>query len=248
VTGSTDSGLQGVGRRPFLPDDRRVRLVETDSRLWAPDIPGGVDFCFIDAGHSYECAKNDTEKALSVLKDDGVLLWHDATWKSDGYRVNEYLLGLIDLQYDVKLIKVSDYDFCSLAVLLGNAPRSPDADRDEEVAKLVRLKEDLTTLLPPGAVLILADDDRYWYRLTADRPVLPFLERDGQYWGAPEDDETAIRELERLRRSGASFLAFARPAFWWLEYYSEFHRHLRATYRCVLQNDCLVVFDLRPER
>src|SRR5262249_39827190 len=121
--GSTDSGLQGGGRGRFRRDGRRVRVVETDSRLWAPDIAGGVDFCCIDAGHSYECVKNDTEKALSVLKEDGVVLWHDATWKSDGYRVNEYLLGLIDLQYDVKLIKVSDYDFCSLAVLIGNAPR-----------------------------------------------------------------------------------------------------------------------------
>jgi predicted O-methyltransferase YrrM len=251
VIGSTDAGLQGVGRRRFLPDDPRVRLVETDSRLWAPDIPGGVDFCFIDAGHSYECVKNDTEKAFSVLKNDGVVLWHDATWKDDGYRVNKYLLGLIDLRYDVKLIKVSDYDYCGLAVLLGNAPRSPEAEEAEGQSKLPRLREELTALLPPGHVLILVDEDRYWERLRADRPdrpVLPFLERHGQYWGAPPDDDTAIRELERLRRSGASFLAFAWPAFWWLEYYAEFHRHLRATYRCLVENDRLVVFDLRPDR
>jgi predicted O-methyltransferase YrrM len=248
VVGSTDSGLQGVERRRFLPHDHRVRLVETDSRVWVPDIPGGVDFCFIDAGHSYECVKNDTEKALSVLKDDGVILWHDATWKGDGYRVNEYLLGLIDSQYDVKLIKISDFDFCSLAILFGNAPRSPEAEPDNERAKQARLGEALTALLPPGAALILVDDDRYWHRLTADRPVLPFLERDGQYWGAPEDDATAIRELERLRRLGASFLAFAKPAFWWLDYYSRFSAYVCATYRCLLKNDCLVVFDVRKEK
>jgi SAM-dependent methyltransferase len=115
----------------------------------------------------------------------------------------------------------------------------------EERAKVVRLRDDLAALLPPGAVLILADEDCYRDQLTADRPVLPFLERDGQYWGAPPDDDTAIRELERLRGSGASFLAFAWPAFWWLEYYAELHRHLRSTSRCVLENDRLVVFDLR---
>ena len=123
-----------------------------------------------------------------------------------------------------------------------------EAERDEEEAKQARLREDLTTLLPPGAIVILADDDRYWYRLTADRPVLPFLERDGQYWGAPEDDDTAIRELERLRRSGASFLAFAKPAFWWLEYYSALSAYIRAKFQCLLENERLIVFDLRKEK
>lgn len=248
VIGSTDSGLQGVGRRRFLPDDSRVRLVETDSRLWAPDIPDGVDFCFIDAGHSYECVKNDTEKAFSVLDSDGVVLWHDATWKGDGYRVNEYLIDLIALGYDVKLIKVSNFDFCGLAVLLDNAPQSPEAERAESRSKLPRLREDLAAVLPPGAVLILADEDCYRDRLTGDRPVLPFLERHGQYWGAPPDDDTAIRELERLRRSGASFLAFAWPAFWWLDYYSEFSAYVRVKFQCLLANDYLVVFDLRKEK
>ena len=61
------------------------------------------------------------------------------------------------------------------------------------------------------------------------------------------DDETAIRELERLRRSGASFLAFAWPAFWWLDYYSEFSGYLRAKFPCLLENKHLVVFDLRKD-
>jgi glycosyltransferase involved in cell wall biosynthesis/SAM-dependent methyltransferase len=120
-----------------------------------------------------------------------------------------------------------------------------EAERAEERAKLVRMRDDLAALLPSGTVLILADEDCYRDQLTADRLVLPFLERGGQYWGAPPDDATAIRELERLRRSGASFLAFAWPAFWWLDYYAELHQYLRATFRCVLENDGLVVFDLR---
>ena len=247
TVGSTDAGLQGMEKRPFLPLDPRVRLVETDSRLWTPEIVGGVDFCFIDAGHSYECVKNDTEKALSVLKNDGVVLWHDATWKNDGYRVNKYLLGLIEQGYDVKLLKVSDYDYCGLAILLGSALRSREAETIDGRAKLVRLKEDLAALLPPGAVLILADEDCYRDQLKADCFVLPFLERDGQYWGAPDDDDTAIRELERMRRSGANFLAFAWPAFWWLDYYSEFSAYLRATFQCLLENKYVVVFDLRKE-
>lgn len=35
------------------------------------------DFIFVDAGHSYDCVKNDTEKALKVLSKQGIILWHD---------------------------------------------------------------------------------------------------------------------------------------------------------------------------
>lgn len=37
------------------------------------------DFIFIDAGHSYDCVKNDTEKSLDVLTENGVIVWHDYT-------------------------------------------------------------------------------------------------------------------------------------------------------------------------
>jgi hypothetical protein len=43
---------------------------------------GQPDLIFIDAGHSYKCVKNDTEKALSILKPRGWLIWQDysANW------------------------------------------------------------------------------------------------------------------------------------------------------------------------
>jgi hypothetical protein len=78
--------------------------------------------------------------------------------------------------------------------------------------------------------------------------VVPFLERNGQFYGPPSDDATAISELERLRVAGASFIAFAWPAFWWLDYYSGLHQHLRSNFRCVLENDRVVLFDLRSKR
>ncbi len=36
-----------------------------------------VDFVFIDGSHSYEYVRNDTEKALRMLKHGGALFWHD---------------------------------------------------------------------------------------------------------------------------------------------------------------------------
>lgn len=40
---------------------------------------GNIDFCFIDGSHSYESVKNDTEKTLEILSDNGWILWHDFT-------------------------------------------------------------------------------------------------------------------------------------------------------------------------
>jgi hypothetical protein len=74
---------------------------------------------------------------------------------------------------------------------------------------------------------------------------IPFLEKDGIYWGAPADDGTAIQEFNRLHRAGVNFIVFGWSAFWWFDYYTEFVRYLRTKFRCVLDNERLVVFDLQ---
>jgi glycosyltransferase involved in cell wall biosynthesis len=100
--------------------------------------------------------------------------------------------------------------------------------------------------IPPECAFILVDDDQWGVQDTlAQRRCLPFLERNGRYWGPPADDQMAIEELRRQRRAGADFLVFAWPAFWWLEHYRAFHRELEARYRCLIRSDDLRVFDLR---
>jgi len=104
---------------------------------------------------------------------------------------------------------------------------------------------ELAQLIPAEDSFILVDQDELTSKLDAGRRRVPFLERNGQYWGLPSSDENAIIELNRLRKAGANFMAFAWPAFWWLDQYSGLHEHLCSNYRCVLKNDRLVVFDLR---
>jgi hypothetical protein len=108
--------------------------------------------------------------------------------------------------------------------------------------------QELAALIPSGHTIILVDEAEFGVQVGAGHRRIPFLERDGQYWGAPPDDATAIREFERLRHAGADFMIFAWPAFWWLEYYSEFSGYLRARFPCSLENERLVVFDLRKSR
>jgi hypothetical protein len=110
--------------------------------------------------------------------------------------------------------------------------------------RLQSAAEELERLVSDGERLILVDDAQLAYRFR-DQQSIPFLERGGQYWGPPPNDEVAIQEFERLRCSGASFLVFAWPAFWWLEYYGGFRTYLQSNFRCLAENNRLVAFDLR---
>ncbi|HKS36975.1 MAG TPA: class I SAM-dependent methyltransferase [Verrucomicrobiae bacterium] len=120
----------------------------------------------------------------------------------------------------------------------------PKPTKPADVRRLQRCQAKLIKLIPLTEPFILVDEEQFRSDLPHTRAI-PFLERDGQYWGPPADDETAIREFERLRTSGARLIAFAWPSFWWLEHYREFHEHLRKRFRRVLKDDSLVVFRLR---
>jgi SAM-dependent methyltransferase len=103
---------------------------------------------------------------------------------------------------------------------------------------------DLAEFWKAGETLIIVDQDNFRPLFAAGCRILPFLEMNGAYWGPPSDSDTAIRELKRLRESGAAYIAFAWPAFWWLDYYTEFRDYLRSTFPCVLENSQLITFDL----
>jgi hypothetical protein len=107
-----------------------------------------------------------------------------------------------------------------------------------------QIREAILQLVPREQRFILVDDEQLRHLLPRGRAI-PFVEKAGQYWGPPPDAPTAIYELERLRRQGATFIVFVSSCFWWLDYYAGFARHLRAEYRCVREDELLVAFDLR---
>lgn len=133
-----------------------------------------------------------------------------------------------------KMLRDLGYD----ADLLGDTGES---FQPQWIERLDTAIQEIMMLIPPG------DNLDQWGTSVAisGRWRIPFPERDGQYWGLLPDDDTAIREFERLRQLGTSFMVFGWPAFWWLDYYSGLHQHLRSNFRCVLENDRLLVFDLR---
>ena len=177
-------------------------------------------------------------KVKRILKPQGFYRLHEG---------NNYAGKLFDekLRHGVALYSLF---FCRMSKHCLNLGLIADPEAWEQNSwfhRLDRATREIAALIPPGDIFILVDEDNWGMDANSTRRPVPFLERDGQYWGKPADDVTAIREFERLRHSGANFIVFAWPAFWWLDYYSGLHHHLRSAFPCVLQNDRLVVFDLR---
>jgi hypothetical protein len=118
-----------------------------------------------------------------------------------------------------------------------------------ELKRLERLRladQELEASIPPESTFILVGEEGHPTLLTRGPGVPVLLQSDEQYSGPAADDETAIRAVEQLRQAGAGYLVVAWPAFWWLNYYSGTHKHLRSRFRCLLENEHLIVFDLRP--
>ena len=108
------------------------------------------------------------------------------------------------------------------------------------------LLEQLAAALPAGEAFILIDDDQLGLGARFEgRRIIPFLERDGHYWGPPPDDVAAIENLESLRRAGVGTLVIAWPSFWWLDQYGDFDHHIRATCAAAFHCPHGIVFDLR---
>jgi glycosyl transferase family 2 len=114
----------------------------------------------------------------------------------------------------------------------------------EEVAAAREVFRQIDAALPAHARYILVDEDRFARPAAAKGRALPFLERNGQYWGVPADDAVAIAELERLASGGARFIVFPWITFWWLDHFSRLREHLRSTSTRILQSEKVVIYDL----
>jgi glycosyltransferase involved in cell wall biosynthesis len=124
---------------------------------------------------------------------------------------------------------------------------------DSVLEKRIRHKENLPSatralneLIPfKDKFILVGDPAEFAMDNTRNKhKVIPFLEKDGRYWGPPVDDGNAIKELERLRRHEAKFIVFLWSSFWWLDYYSDFNRYIRSNFPCIIDNDVLKIYEI----
>lgn len=121
--------------------------------------------------------------------------------------------------------------------------------RDDAYARLIeRVRERVVETVPrDSTVLVVSSGDEQLLELEGIRgwhfPRMP----NGLYAGHhPADSADAIRRLNELRSLGASHILFPRPAFWWLEFYTELGRELEHLHTPVLRDECCALFALAP--
>jgi hypothetical protein len=141
--------------------------------------------------------------------------------------------------------------FCQYRKKLAEEP-DPDlqmADFLSYQSKMQTVTEEIASVVPAGSKMILVDEVQWNAgEVAKNRKTLPFLERDGQFYGPPADAAAGIAELERMRAEGAEYIVFGWPAFWWFDSYPELLVHLRRSYRLVLENERLLAFQLNAGR
>jgi len=96
---------------------------------------------------------------------------------------------------------------------------------------------------PNEAPFVLLDDGEFYAKLDKESGSIPFLEKDGEYWGRLPDGASALSEMEGLRRERARCVVILWPAFWWLEEYPELNEYLSG-FSCLLRNERIIVFSL----
>ena len=101
-----DASLVTVDREPMhgeayrnAPEAAMIerRICEIEPAAFEQDARASYDVIFLDADHSFDAVKRDTEILLPLIKPDGYFVWHDyGNWgKFSGKNgVPEYLHGL----------------------------------------------------------------------------------------------------------------------------------------------------------
>jgi pyruvyltransferase len=110
--------------------------------------------------------------------------------------------------------------------------------------QLRRLQFTTARHIPPGSLVVIADDDQLRFDLRFIRTV-PFLERNGTYWGPPGSDTDAIAELERLVMLGAEWFVIAWPMYWLLDRFDTFARYLTEHFETRARDQSVMILHVR---
>ena len=99
--------------------------------------------------------------------------------------------------------------------------------------------------LTDGDVLVISKGDETLLSLCGHRARHFPQTQEGHYAGHhPADSEEAIAHLEALRAKGARSLVVPQTAFWWLDYYVAFRKHLETNHRLLTSGEDCVIYAL----
>lgn len=120
-------------------------------------------------------------------------------------------------------------------------PPVPFPHANEWMHKLMEATVEIQSIIPPGETFILIDQEGFGEEFSAGRIRIPFLEKDGEYYGLPASDVEAIAAFNRLQVKQPRYIVIGWPSFWLLDHYKKFNDFLHK-YPCIMRNERLIVF------
>ena len=150
-------------------------------------------------------------------------------------------------------------DDCLIFDVRGRDP-APDAEdaaaeaeawrKRAEYRRLVRdVREAVAGVVPAGSTVVVASKgDESLLRLD-DRTAWHFPQTGGGAYAGhhPRDSAAAIEQLEGLRERGGRFFVLPSTAFWWLDHYAEFRRHLESRHRLAYDRGGCNIYELADD-
>ena len=129
----------------------------------------------------------------------------------------------------------------------GIRDKLPDVEARRTLVDQIR--DTVRFVLPPIARVAVVTDGRSGLTHLYGRRTWPLpKDRSGVYTGPyPANEGDAIAQVETVRQEGAQFLLIPRTAFWWLDYYEGFRRHLASSYRVAFRDETCMIIALHHE-
>jgi hypothetical protein len=121
-------------------------------------------------------------------------------------------------------------------------PNQPFPRANEWMHLLIEAGLHFKEKIPAGEKVLLIDQMGFGNSFAPNHQIIPFLEKDGVYWGIPENDAVAAKEFERMINTGINYVAVGFPCFWWLAYYPNFEKMLRQKTEILVENNAVKIF------
>lgn len=145
------------------------------------------------------------------------------------------------------------FEACAVALsdcLAKQGIQKPHTDwpRDHWYHKVKAAMDQVLHIIPEGSAFILMDDN-HWVTDSDfyGRKRIPFLSMNGEFAGAPVDDESAIAEIEKEKNKGAGFVVVPWSCFWYMDHYRKMKAYLETNATCLLANELVVIYDLHNQ-
>lgn len=214
----------------------------------AAAVAGQAEIDWRGTADQLESARASTVDALTERFRRAVAEHEEAERQAAEYRrlVEQQETQLVGLAAGVQsLVGRGDELHDRLLTMLPAVERT--LDELENSVLVQRIHDAALAALPERAhVLVVSKGDDELLRLAGGREARHFPQDEGgSYLGHhPADSDEAIARLEAQRAAGAEYLLFPSTAFWWLDHYTDFRRHLDEHYARTWDDERCIIYRL----